>query len=371
LEINVRHKNKVEKGGKMKARKIFFVGMVIFVFALQLSVPCMSLAEQKKVVVVSLSTPFGSPQYVTASAFEQVFNRADSWVDWKIKETPGAMYMIKYFFQNKDAIAKGEKNQLIIGTSTGVMGHINDARPPLKPFKDMNQRAIFSAYTSIYLFTTFDPSLKDMKNLAGKKVGVNEKPRLFTGTLLHKPYFKKGLGIWDKVDWQMIGKINSKNAMLNNQIDAHSSTFHGQIEMAPDGTFVCNKLAPATATMELLNSGKKLYLMDTDPKIIKKSYDFNVDMRVYPVLIKKGAHESIDRDMWARCVLGIYVVHESMPDDVVQEIIRVRYQYHHELVKFHAALKMYPKNPYPVGVPDKWVHPGVKKAMKALKIPMP
>ena len=61
----------------------------------------------------------------------------------------------------------------------------------------------------------------------------------------------------------------------------------------------------------------------------------------------------------------------GMPDDVVQEIIRVRYEYAEELGKYHAALKMYPKNPYPIGVPEEWIHPGVKKAMQALNIPMP
>lgn len=355
----------------MKLKKRIIVSIICVALLGQFTIGGIVLADQKKVVIESLSTPFGSAPYVAASAFEQVFNKANSWVDWKIKETPGAMYMVKYFFQNKEAIAAGEKNQLIIGTSTGVLGHINEARPPFKPFTNMNQRALFATNAFIYLFSTFDASIKDMKNLAGKKVGAAEKPRVFAGTLLHKPYFEKGLGIWDKVDWQMIGPGNSKNAMLNNQIDAHSSVFLGQIEKSPDGTLVCRKLGPSTATMELQNSGRKLYLIDNDPELIKKSYDFNVDMRVYPVLVKKGAHESIDRDMWARCVIGVYVVHESMPDDVVQEIIRVRYQYHNDLGKFHAALKMYPENPYPVGVPEEWIHPGVKKAMKALNISMP
>ena len=355
----------------MKKKRLLIIGMITLVFALQISIPGVSFAEQKKVTVESLSTPFGTPLYVAASAFEQVFNKADSWVDWKIKETPGAMYIVKYFFQNKEAIAAGEKNQIVIGTSAGVLGHINEARPPFTPFVDMDQRALFSANTFIYLMSTFDDSIKDMKDLAGKKVGVAEKPRLFAGTLLNKPYFEKGLGIWDKVNWQMIGEGNSKNAILNNQIDAVSSVFLGQLEKAPDGTLICNKLAPSTATMELLNSGKKLHLIDADPELIKKSYDFSKDMRVFPILIKKGAHESIDRDMWARCVVGVYVAHASMPDDVVEEIIRVRYQYQDDLGKFHAALKMYSKNPYPVGVPDEWVHPGVKKAMKKLNIPMP
>ena len=355
----------------MKFRKTLFTCVAGLSLILLIVTPNPLLAEQKKVVVESLSTPFGTAIYVASSAFEQVFKKAGSFVDWQIKETPGAIYMIKYFFLNKNDIISGKKNQAIVGTSSGILGHINEAREPFKQFVDMNQRAIFATSAFVYLTTTFDPSIKGMKDLAGKKVGAAEKPRLFGGTLLHRPYFKKGLGIWDKVGWQMIGTTNSKNAMLNNQIDADMSVFMGKVEQGPDGTFICTKLEPATATMELMNSGRKLHLLDNDPETIKKSYDFSVDMRVYPVLIKKGAHESIDRDIWGRCVIGIYVAHQSMPDDVVKEIIRVRSQYRDDLAKFHAALALYPENPYPIGVPEKWVHPGVKKAMRDLKIPMP
>jgi TRAP-type uncharacterized transport system substrate-binding protein len=356
----------------MKANKTFLAIAVVAMLAVQLFTANTLFAEQERTQVVSLSTPFGTSGYVANSALEQVFKKAGSWVDFQIKETPGAMYMAKYFYQNKAAMVNGEIPQLTVNTSTGILGHVNDPRPPFQGFKGgMDQRAVFSTHTALVLFTTFDSSIKDLKALAGKKVGVNEKPRIFTGTLLHKPYFEKGLKIWDKVDWQMIGKVNSKNAMLNNQIDVHSSTLSGQLEIQEDGTLVCRKVAPATATMELLNSGKKLHYIDTDPEIIKQSYDFDIDMRVYPVLIKKGAHESIDRDIWARAVMGIYVVHESMPDEVVKEIIRVRYQHHSELAKFHAALGLWPENPFPIGVPDKWLHPGVKKAMQEFNIPMP
>lgn len=336
-----------------------------------MSLAGVSMAGEKKVVIDNLTTPFGTPLYLASSSFEQIFDKADSFVSWKAKETPGAMYVVRSFFENKAAMVSGEKNQIITGTSAAVLGHINEARPPFNKFKNMEMRAIISSSAFIYFFSTFDSSIKQVEDLAGKKVGVAEKPRVFGGTLLHKPYFQKGLNLWDKVKWQTIGVVNSKNALLNNKIDAQNSVFLGEVEIGEDGMLICNKIAPSTTTMELMNSGKKLHLLDNDPEIIKKSYDFNVDMRVMPVLVKKGAHKSIEKDMWGRCIIGLFVVHKSMPDDVVKEIIRVRYDYHSDLTKYHAALKFYSKNPYPLGVPEKWIHPGVKKAMKALNIPIP
>lgn len=345
--------------------------LIFSLFFFQLAIPGELTAREKKVTVINMTTPFGSEQYIAGSAFEQVFKKADSWVEWQPKETPGAIYMIKYFAKNRKALTAGTMPPIVISTSTGVQGHINEARPPFTPFKNMNQRAIFSTWTFLYVFTTFDSDLTDLKDLAGKKVGINEKPRMFTGTLVHRPYFKKGLGIWNKVNWQMIGVINSKDALLNGQIDAASSNFIGSVEVQSDGTMVCNKVAPTTALLELMNSGRKLRLIGMNPDTVKRSFDYSKDMRVFPILIKKGAHESIKKDIWVYGTTGIYVAHKSMPDDVVQEIIRVRYQYRKDLAKYHSAMGFYSENPYPVGAPEKWVHPGVKKAMKALNIPMP
>ena len=96
-----------------------------------------------------------------------------------------------------------------------------------------------------------------------------------------------------------------------------------------------------------------------------------LDMIAYPVLVKKGAFDGLDQDVWARLSPGIFMGHESMPDDVVREIIRVRHKYRAEMARYHAALAFFPQTPYPVGTPEKWVHPGVKKAMESLNIPMP
>ena len=196
-------------------------------------------------------------------------------------------------------------------------------------------------------------------------------PNLFQYDLLLRPYFEKGLGIWDKIQWHYLGSINPKDALLNNRIDAKSSLFGGSLELAPDGTYVCKKLVPENPTAELLDSGRKVYMVGWEPEIIKKSYDFDKDMALRPILIRKGACKGIDRHMWGIGNVAKVIGSVSMPDNMVQEMIRVRQAYREELAKYHPMLELLPESPYPFGTPKEYVHPGVEKAMKKLGLPIP
>ncbi|NNL75245.1 MAG: hypothetical protein HKO68_02780 [Desulfobacterales bacterium] len=330
-----------------------------------------ALAEQKPYTIVQMTTPFGSPMYTEGTAMEEVFKKAGSWVSWKVQETPGAMFVQRYYFENKDKMIAGKVPPVVTSFSASVMPFVIEGRKPFDKYPVPFSGALFSSPSFITLYATFDPDIKSAKDFSGKKVGIAEKSRPFTGVLAHMPYFAKGLGIWKKVGWQFIGPVNSKDALLNDRIDVHSSTFRAKVELSDDGGYVCTKMAPATPTMELMNSGRKLHFVGYDPEIIKKSYDFSKDMMVYPVLIKKGAYEGIEQDIWGLIAIGLYRAPSFLPDDVVKEIIRVRHEYRDELAKYHAILKFFPENPYPVGVPEKWVIPSVTKAMKELNLSIP
>ena len=333
--------------------------------------PAVSQSVKEPYTIVHLGNAFGSPMYTQGTAFEEIFKKAGSWVKWKVQETPGAMYNNKYLFQNMAKMKSGELPPVITSASASIIGHTNEGRPPFDMIPTPNACALFSSPSFISLFNTFDPAIETTSDFAGKSVGIPEKSRIFSSTLLMKPYFDKGLDIWDKVEWQFIGSINSKDALLNGRIDVRASTFMGKIEKAPDGTFVCTSMAPTTPTLEVLGSGRKHLLIGWNPTVVTKSFDFAKDQRIYPVLIKKGALKGLDRDIWGIAALGVYRAPDFLPQDVIQEIIRVRYEYRDELAKYHAAMQFFPKNPYPLGVPEKWIVPGVKKAMENLNIPLP
>ncbi|MBN1381319.1 MAG: ABC transporter substrate-binding protein [Deltaproteobacteria bacterium] len=328
--------------------------------------------QHAKVQITDMCTPFGTSQYNQAVALEEVFKRANSWLLWKAQETPGAMYISRYRSENYSKILSGEIPQITSHSSAFVIPFIVEGRPPFQKLKNPNYVAIFSLTPYINFFVTFDPNIKTLKDLVGKRVGISEKSRPFQSTLPLKPYFEKGLDIWDKVDWQYLGVSNSKDALLNNKIDAHyASTFMGSVTVAADGSYVATGLAPGAPDMELMNSGRKMYYIGFDPDVYEKGWDVEKDGPSYPILIKKGTLPGLDHDIYGKMSAGILCGDSSLPDDVVQEMIRVRHKYREELGKYDGTLKYLPDTPYPIGTPGKWVHPGVKKAMKNLGIPLP
>lgn len=330
-----------------------------------------AFAKKKSVEVVFMTTPFGSALYNLGAAFEQVFKKRNSWVKIKHQETPGDMYLVRFFVMNQGKIASGKMTQRLVGNCVCTINHVNGGQPPLDKYPLKDSRGIFSSPSFISFHGSFDPSIKNHRDLAGKRVGTAEKARIFSWLLNNKPYFGKGLGIWDKIKWANLGEMGSKDAMLNNKIEVTSISYQGSVSVDKNGNYFTTGLAPVTPTLELLNSGRKVHYIPYDAKVIKKSYDPVKDMLLFPILIKKGADVSIKKDIMGIVAIGAVTAMKSMSNDVVEEIIRIRHKYRKDFANYHAVLKYMPENPYPLGTPKKWVHTGVKKAMKKLRIPLP
>ena len=320
-----------------------------------------------------MSPPFGSPAFNMGAALEMVFEKHKSWVRIKHQETPGGMYVVKYMFQNLDKIKAGEHNNIIGFSAGSIFGHIIEGRPP---FKELGlgdgYKAICSAPSIMSLYASHDPQIESTHDFAGLRIGTAAKSRPFQGVLKDKPYFGKGLGIYDKIEWQFLGFKGSLDAFLNNQIDIISLNFTGEVTMSGDGTLVCSKLAPGPSTMQVLNSGRKINLIEYDPEAVIKGYDFSKDLIINPVLMKKGAFKELKRDMWGRGSLGVIAGTSYIPADALQEFIRVIWTYRQELGNYHADLKYIPDNPYPLGIPKpEWIYPSVDKAMQNLGFAIP
>ena len=353
----------------MKRLSFALVMILITVFCL---VPTGLAAEKKPVEVILMTTPFGTGMYNVGAAFEQVFKKAGSWVHIKHQETPGALYMYKYLAKNRQKIIEGQMSQVIIAASTANLEFMANGRPPFQkvPWPTIRTLVSNAGLTGFYLTT--DPKIKSLKDLAGKRVGTAERARPFLGVLLDRPLFGTSLGIYDQIKWAPLGDVGTKDAFLNGKLDAFRTGFGARIEVAPDGSFFVPFMAPSPPTMEVLSSGKKLYPLPVEKEWIDKGHDFKRDLIVYPALIKKQTlPKLLDRDIWSRAAFMCLQGDASLPDDVVEEIVRVRHQHRKDFAKYHAALALFPSTPYPIGSPKKYVHPGVIKAMEKLGLPVP
>ncbi|MBU2547478.1 MAG: ABC transporter substrate-binding protein [Proteobacteria bacterium] len=352
--------------------KRFAISLIV-VLALAFCLAPPAAAEQKKPVdVVIMTTPFGTGMYNVGAAFEQVFKKAGSWVHIKHQETPGAMYMYKYMIQNLPKMKSGEVPQTIFAGGTGNLEYLAQGRQPFDKLKWPTVRSLVSNAGLVGFYVTMDPNIKSLKDLAGKRVGTAERARPFLGVLLDQPLFGNALGIYDKIDFAPLGDVGAKDAFLNGKLDAVRVGFGARMEVAEDGSFFINVMAPAAPTMEILSSGKKILVLPIEREWTEKGFDFSKDQIVYPALIKQKALPKIlKEDIWARAGFMCLQCDASLPDDIVEEIVRVRHEHRQDFGKYHAALALFPSTPYPIGGPRKFVHPGVIKAMNTLGLPIP
>ncbi len=353
----------------MRRQALLLVLVMAAALAAWLPAPA-AAAGRKPVEVVFMTTPFGTHMYSVGAAAEQVFKKAGSWVHIKHQETPGAMYMYRYMVKNREKMIKGEVDHTIVIGSTALVQYLAQGRPPFKRFPWPTCRALVSSPAVMGLYVTFDPGIKSLKDLAGKRVGTGERSRPFQGILLDKPLFSV-LGIFKQIKWAPLGAVGSKDAFLNGRLDAVPLRMMGLLMVAKKGLLVTPRCAGGPASMEILNSGKKLYFIPYSLQTLQKVNSLPGVVTQYPVLFKKGAFKGLDRDVLGRAGPGAVLCDAGLPDAVAAEITRVWSTHRQDFARYHAVLNFLPRTPYPLGARPQEVHPGTLQAMKRMGLPVP
>jgi uncharacterized protein len=352
-------------------KKSTFSMAVVLIMAFCLLPGAVGAGDTPKAVdVVFMTTPFGTHMYNVGAAAEQVFNKAGSWVRIKHQETSGAMYMYRYITKNRAKMKTGEINHTLAIGSTAIVDFLAEGRKPFSKFPWPSVKALVSSPAVMGVYATFNPDIKTLQDLAGKRVGTGERSRPFQGILLDKPLFGV-MGIYDKIKWAPLGAIGCKDALMNGKIDATPLRFMGMLMVGPDGGFVSPRAAGGPSSMEILNSGKKVYFVPMDPTVIHRTQKVPGALVQNHILLKKGAFNGLDQDLNGRAGPGAVLCDDSLPDDIAAEIVRVWVKHRKDFAKYHAVLNFMPMTPYPLGAKADQVHPGTVKAMRRMNIRIP
>jgi TRAP-type uncharacterized transport system substrate-binding protein len=295
----------------------------------------------------------------------------DTNLNVKIKQTPGAFYIIRTLAGMQGKIASGEVPQPLIGSTDGILPFTAEGRPPFDKFPLPRTKVLWGRMGYIKVFVTFDENIKTPADFAGKKVGFAEKARAFESNIPNMPYFNKGYGGYDKVKWQHLGAGNSKDALLSGAIDVHWGTLVTKVALDDQGRQVALYAVPAPGLMELMSAGRELYFVNEDPEITKSSTDPAKDMVLSPVLIPAKALKGLKKDFWARGQQGVMIGDATMPDAVAEELVMTVWKNMKRLSEYQKMFGLYGESPYPLNVPKKYIHPGLIKATQKLGFKTP
>jgi len=297
-------------------------------------------AEKKQVKIAGGRV--GDPWYVFAQALSYFINKRSDWLRSEVVATPGIT-------GNSELIRTRPKEYIGLTCFSNVVqwrhGIFAKTRGPY-----YGLRFIASANSMTQTIVTYDPKIKSVRDLAGKKVHVGRKGA--TNTPDHEAILKEW-GVLDKVTLVHGGYGGGKAKLRDGLVDATFMIF--------DHIYPANFKKGAFITE--LETKKPVYFLDLDrEKLLKLRKE---GFATLPVRVPAGALDpkTQPNEIWAYNDVVFFGADEQMDEDIVYEVTRIICETAGQWTKWHpqGAHMTMDFIPAMFLLEPAWVHPGAKK----------
>lgn len=231
-------------------KKNLMVCLLILSFVWGLACAPGAMAAEKKKIEIEAGA-FGGILYQMSFAFSEIVNRHSDILHLSPVESSGTGAGIMKTYADP-------QNRITSGTPITIIAARNGEKPFDKPYPDM--RAIGNFARNIHLMLTFDPSIKSIADLEGKKVGLGPQPTVLGRSM--RDIIEIGYGLKGKVKIFYMKWSQLKDSLMDGTIDAMVLG----LSMAPGKKFV-----PVPVYQEIIASGKKPYLIGFTKEALEKA----------------------------------------------------------------------------------------------------
>jgi TRAP transporter TAXI family solute receptor len=311
-------------------------------------VPSFAGASDKsdKIEIEIWSNPLGATGYVLSFGLAEMINKYSNKYHVTCIESKGLTVNMYHLIKNPEA----RKNTIIYVNNVGV-GEVRNGFPPFKePYLDFRYVAL-AANLNIFMVSA-DPNIKKIEDLVGKRVAVGSKGHSTEYTM--RLVLDHGYSIWNKLKPSYLSMGAVGDALVDGTIDAGVAA---AAVFEPGGDWKGNP-----ACDQLLNI-KKCNLLSYDEKAIAKAREKS-GYELYPITMgpKEYGKTSVKEPCTGVVVATAWVVDKSMPDQYVQDLIKIIYEHADEFVKYHATGKAISKKTLStVSAPKNQFHPAAIK----------
>lgn len=293
------------------------------------------------------TAPFGGINYIIANAMSEIAKKSHPWLRFDVMETPGYIYNLNELEKHPE-----QWDKVVIGSGICTVA-LAEKGDPLFAKKVLGMRAIGGGALVPHGIVTFNPNIKTIADLAGKKLGIGRKAQIGAG-MLHTYVLKYGWGILDKIKVEFVGYTGAKEALLDGLVDACGI----EVFVVP-GT--ANECYPSSALIELIATGRPLYAIDYGKEQIEKT-NAALGLNLAAIKIPAGSVKGLNRefhlfaDTWDEWVKDVF------PEEIAYEITKLHLDHYPELVGYHAQGKAIIPKSWLIGKTKRNTHPGAIRA---------
>lgn len=309
-------------------------------------------AEAKEPVTVPLvSAPFGTGQYVLATAIEDISRKHHPWLRISVTESPGLVYNIKKMERDQEF----KKTTITICDET-MLWFAHEGKAPLDQPMGKDVKLIGYSHGPVVWLASLNPNITTMEDLKGKKAAIGTKAQITWGLLVNW-MIDIGGGLKGDVSYQWVGLEPARRAVLD-----------GMADVMPVGVYLNtvdyqNILNPQTR--ELFASRKKIYHVSI-PKEAAELMSKELNHEFKTVVVPSGKVQGIDEDITGVWGGGnFWCVSEQFPEDLAYEFTKLLIDNCAKLKDYHVlgALTAVPEV-LCEGATAESLHPGAYRAYR-------
>jgi TRAP transporter TAXI family solute receptor len=310
-------------------------------------------AEQHPVVNVDhLSGPFGTGTYVLGSALEDISKKYHPWLRISNSESPGFAYLVK-----KLTLEKALRKTMFIANSKDTIALAQQGLSPFDQKYDVQLRLLGVYCINPGWLVTFDPKIKSIEDLKGKKVAFGRKPQA-AWAIVPEAVLRDGWNMRDKVTVEYLGTEPAAQALLDGLVDAavaggYINPITKEIQLSPQ-------------TIELMASGRKIYHIPWGKEEVLKT--IQKGMLIIPVTIPSGILQGLDKDMPTFAIDNSWYAAPEFPDELAYELVKMIVKNISRFKEYHGLGKLISPELLIYGSREKDIHPGALRAYKELGV---
>jgi len=328
--------------------------------------PGTTTASPKLDVLTQLEAPMGHGSLMAFTILGNFIAKADEWgFILRPQETPGFLYNIREMGQNK-----ARWKNTVFGTEETIitLAYVAGGTPELKEFMPVKIPIAWKMLWSEGIasqgmwYITFDPELKTIADLKGKKLGLGLRTQSDWGmdaTL----FLNVAYGIDSKnTKLFYLGPAKMTDTLLDGKVDAIC------MGMAAGNAPGTKKWLPSSVYLKLKASGRKLYYIPIDPWALEKinqKYGTTYQLEKVPAGTLK--------DQQGELIVGadrVFIAcHPDLPEDLAYRYVMAVAKTVPQIKEYHAIWKyVWNLEGMVSGLTDENTHPGAIRALKELGV---